>query len=633
MRSTSQAILRLVSGLLILLAVAACAPPAAVQEDVSERPDARVVEIERVAIEDPGRAAEQLEALLVGARATEKDGWVLKAAELWLQADQPDRALRLLQGPLSAEAPAESQQLQNILLAEALLAQGRPAQAMSWLASLPTPLADQLEIKRLHVLARAHAAQNETTAMVVAMNRRDGLLTEPADQATNRRETWNFLLASRADLAEKAGQPQLSQTERTWLELGAIGQSRWQDPQGYIAKLESWRAANPAHPASLSLVDQIVAEFRSRSSYPEHIAVLLPTRGRFAKAAQAVRDGFLAAHFERAATQGDSANLPRISFYDTSDDVSASYQAARTDGAEFIIGPLSKEAIESLAAGGPIELPTLALNRMGEAPSGQPTLFQFALSPEEEARQVAERAALDGHQNAIALVPGNPWGQRIFAAFAFRFEELGGKVVGFRAYDEDQFDHSAVIKRLLMIDQSESRHRALTNLIGRAPEFQPRRRQDVDMVFMAAFPRQGRLIRPQLRFHRASTLPIYATSHVYSGWPNTKADRDLDGVIFPDMPWNLSPDDFPLRQALSNAWPTGFQSQSRLYALGYDAFRLVPRLRNNPDGFANLIPGATGTLVIQPTGLIDRKLNWAVFRRGLPVPQTLNHGNLESSEQ
>ena len=46
-----------------------------------------------------------------------------------------------------------------------------------------------------------------------------------------------------------------------------------------------------------------------------------------------------------------------------------------------------------------------------------------------------------------------------------------------------------------------------------------------------------RQIRPQLRFFYAGDVPTYMTSDSFD--PDPIANRDIDGVIFPDMPWML----------------------------------------------------------------------------------------------
>ena len=75
------------------------------------------------------------------------------------------------------------------------------------------------------------------------------------------------------------------------------------------------------------------------------------------------------------------------------------------DGAQFVVGPLSKPAVSKLMTEGAITVPTLTLNFAYQTDPLPANLYQISLSPEDEARQVAERAWLDGHNQAISVVP------------------------------------------------------------------------------------------------------------------------------------------------------------------------------------------------------------------------------------
>ena len=99
---------------------------------------------------------------------------------------------------------------------------------------------------------------------------------------------------------------------------------------------------------------------------------------------------------------------------------------------QLVIGPLTKGAVTDLAHSGPLSIPVLALNQIpGTAPA---RLYQFALAPEDEAQQAAERASLDGHTQAFVIVPASDWGARQLQAFAERFKQLGGTVVRVERY-------------------------------------------------------------------------------------------------------------------------------------------------------------------------------------------------------
>jgi uncharacterized protein len=76
----------------------------------------------------------------------------------------------------------------------------------------------------------------------------------------------------------------------------------------------------------------------------------------------------------------------------------------------------------------------------------------------------------------------------------------------------------------------------------------------VDFIFLAARPSEALLIRPQLRFHYAGTLPIYATSSIYD--PARSDNAELDGVLFADMPWRVGAGDAEFMARFAASAPT-----------------------------------------------------------------------------
>jgi hypothetical protein len=293
------------------------------------------------------------------------------------------------------------------------------------------------------------------------------------------------------------------------------------------------------------------------------------------------------------------------------------YQRAIAAGAQMVIGPLHKDAVQSLLQSGSLEVPVLALNQTETGV--HPSLYQFGLAPEDEARQVAERARWDGHSGAVALIPEGAWAERVYSAFAARWTELGGAILEVQRFPAQQVDFGAIIQSLLNLDDSHNRERALTRLLGRALEFEPRRRQDADFVFLLARPQEARQIKPQLRFHHAADLPVYTTSYGYAGHVDENRDQDMNGIRFCDMPWILAAEETQprLHAELARHWPADLQRNPRLYALGIDAYQLLPFLQQPGLRYLN---GVTGVLSVDQDLRIHRELRWAQMRRGRPMP-------------
>ncbi len=348
---------------------------------------------------------------------------------------------------------------------------------------------------------------------------------------------------------------------------------------------------------------------------PRRIALLLPLSGAQAAAAEAIRDGFMAAYFAEPAGSG----RPEILVFDEErPGPAAAYQAAIDAGADSIVGPLLKESVNAVAAiAGPVPLLTLNYLDTVDTAAG---FHQFALAPEDEAASIAERAASQGQLRALALVPDSEWGRRMLTAFASAFEARGGTVAAYRLYDPAARDYTAQIQRLLLLDESRARQRQLVANLGVPLEFEPRRRGDVDCIFLAASPTGGRLIRPQLRFLYAGSLPTYATSAIYL--PGTAGDIDLEGIMFTDAPaligWD--PRASALREALAQHWPPGAANWLRFHAMGYDAYTLVQKLRLDSGLGLQPINGLSGNLSADSFGRVHRQMAWAAFRNGQLVP-------------
>jgi outer membrane PBP1 activator LpoA protein len=340
---------------------------------------------------------------------------------------------------------------------------------------------------------------------------------------------------------------------------------------------------------------------------PARLGFLLPLSGRLADAGEAVRDGFLAAYFGL-----DPTLRPEVRFHDAASDPVAAYRAAQADGAGFIVGPLDKENVQAVARVADGSLPVLALNFLPDGDAVPPRFFQFALAPEDEARQVAERLLAEGRRTGVALAATGEWGARVLAAFQAALAAGGGTLVATRPLTSGTMDYTEALTTLLGFEESERRYRAISAITGPL-QFTPRRREDLQFVFLAGQPTHGRLIRPQLKFHYAGDLPVYATADIYE--PNPIANQDLDGVAFTDMPWMLADDPATtgLRNAAHELWPADARHRGRLYAMGYDSLRLVGLLAGAGGSGAEPLAGLTGRLSVDRGGRVRRGLDFAVF--------------------
>ena len=195
----------------------------------------------------------------------------------------------------------------------------------------------------------------------------------------------------------------------------------------------------------------------------------------------------------------------------------------------------------------------LALNFL---PADRPTperYFQFALSPEDDARAVGalhRRQRPPARRGAHARRRlGHARGRGIRRRTARR-RRLRARPGELRHRGAHRLRATASCRCCAPTTAARATQR-IQATIGQKLEFEPRRRPDIQFIFAPSQPRAARLLRPQLRFHLAGDIPTYTLGDAYE--PHPTANQEIDGVMFPDMPWMLGDDGLVGRGARSRA--------------------------------------------------------------------------------
>jgi hypothetical protein len=610
--SASKNLLRLltVSGLLLL---AACGTTPVRQNGVAQV--GAVTQLEQAGKYADAAALD--EKLAATAQPNQRNEFLVGAAEDWQLAGNTARSWALIREVHEKSLyPALLARLE-ILKASLYLADHQPQMALQRLKFALGPLPAELKAKALLVRGQVHVAMSDLPAAVADWTERETYLTANSPEVTaNRDLIWNTLNESHAPYDVNKLSASLTPEARGWLELADIERTSWQQPEKFLDQIKQWQSKYPDHPAEQKLVPDLIAKQEALTSFPPKIAVLLPLAGNYQSLADAVRDGLMAAYY-----QVGGSNPPSITLYDsgtTAASAQAAYQKAVSDGVNMAIGPLTKDAVAGIAAQPSLPVPILALNYLDNDRGGPAGFYQFGLLPEGEAAQVAERAVAEGRMRAVALVANDELGSRMFNSFSARFTALGGVILGMQTYPPNTKpdELTGVLAQLLNLDASDDREQRLASTIGTHLEFEPRRRQDVQFIFLAANARDARTVQPQIAYNHAEDVPVYSTSRVYELDANVD-NTVLNGITFDDMPWTLeeSGSVADMRSSLAKFWPNNFSGNSRLYALGFDAYRLVPLLYNT-HGIAQAVQGVTGFLSMDPNGRVHRRLDWADFEDG-----------------
>ncbi len=562
-------------------------------------------------------AAREYQRLQGMAPAPASYGYGLKAAETFLRARQARAAREVLRG---LAIPSQEHALlvwQEVLRAEIEVYERRPVAALRHLSGLDLGRVPGALQRRAH-LARANIyhASGDFLAAARERNALELLLDDSKLRSENRRAIWAALNRS-ASAELQAGLASSDEYLRGWIDLAQLAKSHRASDDTWRARLDDWAQRHPGHPATFEVLPQLRSGAPLARGEPRRVALLLPLNGSFSAAALAIRDGFLGAWYagqERGAERS-------VSVFDTdAADVPAVYGEAVNQGAEMVVGPLDKPAIEALVRAGPLRVPTLVLNQVNvaAAPAGGQTagentrLYQFGLPPEDEAGQVAERAWLDGRVQALVVTPATPWGDRVARAFRRHWEALGGRIAAQHRYDTRARDVQSALRH--SVQQAWRPRPVPASTPGGLPAPAPVDSAAGRFVFLAAFPAEARQVYPLL----AQAGPVYATSHAYTGTPNAAEDRVLDGLRFADMSWNLRPETVVLRGNLLQSYPDRIKAYGRFFAFGVDAREVARNLAYLAGDPTARIDGATGWLRMDEGRHIRRQLAWARFENGVP---------------
>jgi len=598
--------------LLGLLALAGCS-----QNPVSENAPASVDRADRLLKQGNFvPAAQMYERLAMQNPPPASVGFALSAARAWLSANRPDDAQRALDS-ITADGDARQQFDRELLRAETATARGQYAAAWRQISAVTAP-SNAADAARLFEVQQdvALRAGQPIEAVRAGINR-ERVATTDAARMTARRDLLADLRSAidrglRIDPAA-AREPLV----RGWLEFGQIAAAAGRSPLGAEASLERWRARFPGHPAaSIAAIDIITPAARPPAGIAAaasgSIALLLPLTGPNAAPAELIRDGFLA-----AIGRQPEGSRPVVKVYDTgSSSVESALQTAQSEGAGFVVGPLTRPEVQQAASQRPGVLPMLLLNSLDGDGFAGAQLYQYGLAPEDEARQIARHMNSAGQRRVVVFTPAGDWGTRVEAAFSSELTQGGGQVLSKASYDIARSDVNALLSRALGVDAARERQRRVQQVTGLSLAFEMRPRADIDAIFVAGWqPLAVRQINPQLCcLFNAGDIPTYIVQDGFD--PDDSGNRDLEGMRFVGMPWMLESTGptADLRASTESAWSSRGRRQSRYFAFGYDAATLATALRSGRTQWP--VAGLSGRLNLTPEGRIERSLEWARFHDG-----------------
>ncbi|RUM91438.1 MAG: hypothetical protein DSZ27_06530 [Thiomicrospira sp.] len=368
---------------------------------------------------------------------------------------------------------------------------------------------------------------------------------------------------------------------QNWLRLVEATQ------QKPISQKQALRDLREFYPTAL-YSEHLLPELQNKLKHPatiKNIAVLLPFSGEYANISLQIRNGLLKNHF---ANQSDL----NIRFYDSSDlnEVKQTYLTAIHQGAEWVIGPLRKEAVEILAELKPENL--LALNQISNS-----TIKQFNFKSESEATQITHKLQYHDFKRIGILTSTASSDTNLAQHILYNWIQTEGNHAVLKTYPTQRPNLRNALGSVINEPESEARKNNLRWLFKEQIHFAPRLRQDLDAIILIGSTERLAVFKPQFKFFDLN-LPTYGTSKLTPAQlKQTPPNKDLSHLIFPTMTAALK----------ETSLKTPFE------AFGWDSLTVVLNHENLAPGLC-LNKGMTGKLSMQDN-LIDHTFIWAQYDR------------------
>ncbi|NVK20995.1 MAG: penicillin-binding protein activator [Kangiellaceae bacterium] len=558
--------------------------------------------------------------------ASKRDGsaqapYKLQAAAAYASQQRFAEAYNVLRSFQPTQLPLSDRDAYYMLMGESALKQKKAFEAIRSLQAVSNPDSHSMRWNAHYqvLMADALAANNRLADAAVQRINADDLFESVAQVTQQHEKAWQELMQSPAGAIELKRERARTNKELGWLDMAIIQHRYARNPRSLSGAMKDWQELYVGHPA-INYVNQQIQQLGEIDMIaPTKVALFVPLSGRLAAVGSVIRDGFLAAHYEKGNSSSETAD---IVVYDSAagDSMDTLYRRAMDEGVDFVVGPLTKRNIDDIATYRNLPIPTLALNRLENA-YGPSNFYQFGLPIEDEARQIAQYAMRKNQNRAFIINADNSVGERATKAFIEEFQSLGGSIVKIADMSNGQNPKSAIMG-MLGADRSEKRTSELQNLLNVPIESSGQGSSNADFIFMVAKAKEARIIKPYLNYYYAYNLPVYATSTIYNGSSSRTRDNDLEGIMFTDAPWMIGSTSNirATKSSFSKLIPNSTNAMARFFALGHDAYLLMPELSQLSAMSDYSIDGLSGILFMDRDGNIVRQLAWGQYNQGNIIP-------------
>ncbi|MGB1263305.1 MAG: penicillin-binding protein activator [Cognaticolwellia sp.] len=563
---------------------------------------------------ETGLTAEQLVSQAASQNNVQAVMTLLNASELYLAEAQPHKALWLTQ-QLSALAPSVLQQYHlKLIAAKSLLALEKPEQAFQALENahkISEKAPFSIGIDYYQTLASIQTHRQLPIAALAANLRGFAKNTSATDSDIEL--IWQQLCQLspwQHQQLVKMSPPHI----KGWSQLLTFANKFGDDDARFNRYLSQWQGQFSTHPAQ-HIAQELREELKQASTGGTHsyqnIAVILPLSGKQERAGKVAQQGILAAYdnnSEKTLHFIDSTTLDMTSLASKFDELKI----------DSVIGPLLKENVSHYLAQTELTIPTLLLN-LPAAATLLPHQVALSMRPEDEAMQAATTLSRQHYQQPLILSHQDKASRRIAQTFSQQWQHITGKKPELVFFNRDAKMQNQ-LKASLGVDLSQQRTKELNRYIKYAIKNELRNRRDIDMIYVVGLPLETKLLKTYIDVNIspfADLIPVYASSRSHSSKFDNSDMRDLSGLVFTEMPWQLTSNqqNKALVSQAKKLWPNRSDSLQTIFAMGYDSLALLDKVSAMQDKAYVRHYGQTGILQLGDDNILKRSLIWGKYSR------------------
>ncbi|MEC9190575.1 MAG: penicillin-binding protein activator [Pseudomonadota bacterium] len=350
--------------------------------------------------------------------------------------------------------------------------------------------------------------------------------------------------------------------------------------------------------------------------WPQKIAIIAPVSGKYSKIGRSLING-IEMSIENLNKVGISI---QTKIYDSGEQglsIKKISNDINQSDYDYVIGPILKKNISTYSNESSSNAKKLILNK-SEKINFNKNKFYFGLFPEDDIQCIIKGILANNYQRGVMIYPKNRWGERLLISFQdsfYQFDTYKKEILEI-SYEKQKKEIDKKLKEIFHIEESYSKRKYIKSLLDINFNFVPHIRDDIDFIFSIGTSDDLKQIKPKLDFYYAENIPVFSTSHIFSGVINSQKDKDLNDIVFCDIPWLF---DKKNKRILKNLVLSDQRKNFlRFVALGMDSINIYPFLDKLKEDQQKFIKLRTGKIYISTNGIIKRDLNYLKFKNGRP---------------